>query len=120
MRDKVFIQTPTNWLGIFIKLLALAVLVAATNFGFFDRITLLYAADRWVTFFFYLAMWGVSLTALIIAAFQPNQAVRILWALLLSLSASEAFMSTSLSDSNLTVFEALSLWVAKHEASRGM
>ncbi|VAV96404.1 hypothetical protein MNBD_ALPHA08-730 [hydrothermal vent metagenome] len=120
MRDKVFIQTPTNWLGIFIKLLALAVLVATTNFGFFDRITLLYAAERWVTFFFYLAMWGVSLTALIIAAFQPNQAVRILWALLLSISASAAFMYTSISGSNLTVFDALSLWVAKHEASRAM
>ncbi len=120
MRDKVKMQTPTNWLGISLKLLALLALVAATNFGFVKRIDLLYSSERWFTLVFYIAMWGVSLLALAIAAFQPNKTVRMAWALLLSVSASVAYMYTSISGSDLSVFDALSLWTAKHEAGRAM
>lgn len=120
MRNQVFVQKPTNWLGIFIKFLALIALVVVTNFGFSDRIIALHAAERWFTLVFYLGMWGVSLVALIIAAFQPNKSLRIAWALLLSVSASIAYMYTSISGSGLSVFDALSLWTAKHEAGRAL
>ncbi len=118
MRNKVFIQKPTNWRGIAIKLMAILALIAVTNFGFFDRIKLLYASDRWFTLIFFLGMWGVSVAALIIASFQPKKIVRMAWAGLLSVSAGIAFMYTSISGSDLSVFDALSLWTAKHEAHR--
>ncbi len=120
MRDKVLAQEPTNWRGIAIKFLALAVLLVATNFGFSERVALLYAAGRWFTLVFYLGMWGVGVVALIIAAFQPNKIVRLIWALLLSVSASTAFMYTSVSGSDLSVFDALSLWVVRFETGRAM
>lgn len=118
MRDKVYIQHATNWRGIIIKLLALSVLILTTNFGFFDRFVLLVAADRMFTLVFYVGIWAVSLGAIIIAAFQPSSTVRTAWALLLSISAVAAYMYTTISGSNLTVFDALSLWTARHEADR--
>jgi len=124
MRGKVIVQKPTNWptswFGISLKLVALVALVAATNTGFFERIELLLAAERWTTLFPYIAIWAISLLALIIAAFQPSQTVRLIWALLLSISASTAFMYASVSGSDLTVFDALSLWVVRHETGRAM
>lgn len=120
MRKTVFIQKPTNWLGVTIKLVALLVLVGVTNSGFFERITLLYQSARWFTLIFYLAIWGVSIGALMIAAFQPNKKVRMVWALILSVSASVAYMYSSISGSDLSVFDALSLWTAKHEAGRAV
>lgn len=120
MRDKIFIQKPTNWVGVTIKLVALLILVGITNAGFFERITLLYWSERWFTLTFYLGIWAVSVGALIIAAFQPNKKVRLAWALLLSVSASAAYMYTTISGSDLSVFDALSLWTAKHEAGRAM
>ena len=73
MRGNVYIQQPTNWFGVFLKALAIVALVGFTNFGFFDRFELLYASQRWFTLAFYLAMWGTSFGALLIAAFQPNK-----------------------------------------------
>lgn len=120
MRDKIYIQHATNWRGIAIKMLALTVLLVTTNFGFFDRFELLYASDRWFTLVFYVGIWAVSLGAIIIAALQPSASVRTAWALLLSISAAVAYMYTSISGSNLSVFDALSLWTARHEADRAM
>ena len=120
MRDKIFIQKPTNWYGIAVKLLALAALVVATNFGFADRIKLLFVSERWFTLIFYLGIWAVSVGALVIAAFQPKKVVRMAWAGLLSVSAGIAFMFGSISGGDLSVFDALSLWTAKHEAHRAM
>jgi len=120
MRNRIYIQKPTNWIAIAIKVLALVALVVVTNYGFADRIKLLYATNRWFTLIFYLGIWGVSASALIIAAFQPKKAVRLGWALLLSTSAGVAFFYTSVSGSDLSVFDALSLWTAKHEAHRAL
>jgi lipid A ethanolaminephosphotransferase len=118
MRDRVYVGTPTNWTGVLIKLLAIVTLVAVTNFGFFDRVKLLYMSDRWFTLSFYAGVWAVSIGALVIASFQPDKTVRVAWALVLSVSASIAFMYTSVSGSDLSVFDALSLWAARHEAGR--
>ena len=120
MRNHIYIQKPTNWTAIAIKLLALAALVVVTNFGFSDRIQLLYATSRWFTLIFYLGIWGISVSALIVAALQPKKAVRLAWALLLSTSGAVAFFYTSVSGSDLSVFDALSLWTAKHEAHRAL
>lgn len=120
MRNKIYIQHATNWRGIAIKLLALLVLLITTNFGFLDRFELLYASDRWFTLVFYVGIWAVSLGAIVIAALQPSSNVRLAWALLLSVSAAAAYLYTSVSGSNLSVFDALSLWTARHEADRAM
>lgn len=118
MRNAVYVQQPTNWRGVAIKLLALAVLVAVTNFGFYDRMKLLYLHDRWFTMVFYVGIWATSIGALLIASFQPNKTARLLWGFLLSFSAAAGFMYTQISGTDLSVFDALSLWVAKHEAGR--
>ncbi len=120
MRDSVYIQQPTNWVGVAIKILAIVGLVGLTNFGFYDRVELLYMSQRWFTLVFYLGMWGASFLALFIAALQPNKYVRLAWAALLSVSATTAYMYTSVSGSDLSVFDALSLWTARHEAGRAL
>ena len=118
MRESVYVQEPTNWVGILIKVLAIIGLVGFTNFGFYDRIELLYMSSRWFTLVFYLGMWATSFIALFIAAFQPNKYVRLIWAVLLSVSATTAYIYASISGSDLSVFDALSLWAARHEAGR--
>ena len=120
MLERRLIQHPTNWSIFAVKLVALMVLVVATNFGFFDRVSLLFASERWFTLVFYLGMWSISVVALVIAAFQPKKIVRLAWAGLLAFSTSVAFMYTYISGSDLSVFDALSLWTAKHEAHRAL
>ena len=111
---------PADWLSLAIKMTAIAALVLFTNFGFQDRLELLIANDRWFTFVFYNLVWIMSLGAIVIAAFQPAQPVRLFWAFALSFSCAAGFAYTRISGSSLTVFDILSLWVARHEAGRAM
>jgi len=107
-----------NWLGVAAKASAVAVFIIFTNFGFLDRISLLVQNGRWATLLPYLAVWAICVAALYVAAFQPRFSIRLLWAVPIALSTALAWGYFEASKSDLNVFDVVSLWSARHEASR--
>lgn len=107
-----------RWAGFGVKLGALALFVYLTNFGFAERVALLRGSHRWGTLLPFIGVWGLSLAAILLAAFQPKRWIRAFWAGLLAFSSSIAYVYRLASGSELTVFDALSLWGARHEVNR--
>lgn len=101
-----------------VKLAALAAFLLWTNGGFLQRIVLLQGQHRLGTLIAFAGLWGVSLVALLIAAFQPNRWLRLGWAIVIGLTTAVGFAYHRASGSELGVLDALSLWNARHEASR--
>ena len=104
--------------GVAAKVLAVAAFIIVTNFGFLDRVSLLAQNGRWATLLPFLAVWGLCVAALYVAAFQPRFSVRALWAIPIALSTACAWSYFEASKSDLNVFDVVSLWSARHEASR--
>ncbi len=100
------------------RILALAAFVIFTNDGFLSRVMLLHDQGRLVTLVGFVGMWALSLVALAIAAFQCNVWVRCFWAIVIALTAAAGFAYRHASGSELGIFDALSLWNARHEAAR--
>ena len=101
-----------------VKIAALAAFLLWTNGGFLQRIALLQAQHRWVTLIGFAGLWGLSLVALLIAAFQGNRWLRIFWAAVIGITTAVGFAYHRASGSDLGVLDALSLWNARHEATR--
>lgn len=95
-------------------------LVSLTNHGFFHRVERLLYQDKWLVLTIFIAMWGLSLLALILAALQPNWLVRTFWAALIAISAAISYSFFLVSGTDLTVYDALSMWNARHEAGRAL
>ncbi len=106
------------WSGFAAKVLAVAGFVLLTNFGFLDRVSLLAQNSRWATLLPFLAVWAVCVAALYVAAFQPRLSIRALWAIPIAFSTACAWSYFEASKSDLNVFDVVSLWSARHEASR--
>lgn len=113
-------HTTHIWFIIALHLAALLCFASAVNFGFYDRVLLLINNGRHLTLVFFLGVWVVSFAALIVAALQPNTLVRGFWAFVISLSTAAGFGYQLLSASNITVYDVLSLWTARHEAGRAL
>lgn len=101
-----------------LRILALAAFVIFTNDGFLSRVMLLHDQGRLITLAGFIGMWGLSLVALLIAAFQSSVLVRCFWALIIAVTTAAGFAYRHASGSELGIFDALSLWNARHEAAR--
>ncbi|HZD92339.1 MAG TPA: hypothetical protein VE224_19770, partial [Pseudolabrys sp.] len=101
-----------------LKIAAIAAFVLWTNTGFFDRVDLLAGHHRWVTLIGFVGVWGLSLVALLVAAFQSNPWLRLFWALMIAFSTAVGFAYHRASGSDFGVLDAITLWNAKHEADR--
>jgi lipid A ethanolaminephosphotransferase len=101
-----------------LKIAAIALFVLWTNTGFLDRIELLIGQARWVTLVGFVGVWGMSLIALLAAAFQSNYWLRFFWAVVIAFTTAVGFAYHRASGSDFGVLDALTLWNAKHEASR--
>ena len=98
--------------------LLIAIFIATTNFGFWQRVQLLFDNGRFKTLLPFLVIWAVAIIATIVAAFQPKFWVRALWAAVIAASSAVAWGYHHASQSELNVFDMLSLWNARHEAGR--
>lgn len=107
-----------SMLALALKIAAIVAFVLWTNEGFVQRIVLLIGQQRWVTLGGFVGMWGLSLLALLVAAFQPHRLLRYGWAVVIALTTAVAFAYHRASGSEFGVFDALSLWNARHEAGR--
>lgn len=101
-----------------LKIAAIAAFVLWTNTGFVDRVILLAGHHRWVTLTGFVGVWSLSLLALLIAAFQSNRWLRFSWALIIGLTTAVGFAYHRASGSDFGVLDAITLWNAKHEATR--
>ena len=101
-----------------LKIAALLAFLLWTNGGFLQRIALLQGQQRWVTLIGFAGLWGLSLAALVVAAFQSHRGVRIFWAAVIGFTTAVGFAYHRASGSELGVLDALSLWNARHEATR--
>lgn len=97
---------------------ALAAFVLFTNDGFIQRIVLLVEQGRFGTLAGFVGVWMLALVALVVAALQPNLWLRSFWALVLALTSAAGFAYHRASGSDLGIFDAISLWNARHEAAR--
>ncbi len=100
------------------KSAGLLIIFMATSHGFFGRAHLLIGQQRYTTLLFYVGLWIVSLGALFIAAFQPRRGIRLFWAAMIAAATTFGWFYHLISGNSLSVFNALSLWVARHEATR--
>ncbi len=101
-----------------LKIAAIAAFVVWTNTGFFDRVDLLAGHHRWVTLIGFVGVWGLSLLAILAAAFQSHRWLRIFWALVIAFTTAVGFAYHRASGSDFGVLDAITLWNAKHEATR--
>lgn len=90
-----------------LRILALAAFVIFTNDGFLSRVMLLHDQGRLITLAGFIGMWGLSLVALLIAAFQSSVLVRCFWALIIAVTTAAGFAYRHASGSELGIFDAL-------------
>ncbi len=119
-RGDVKYRVSANWRGILLKLALLFAFVVATNAGFTDRFRLLYGVGRYTTLIPWLIIWAMSFGAIVIAAFQPSRVVRLFWAVVMSLSTALGTGYALASGSDMSVFDVLTLWNARHEGGRAL
>ena len=104
--------------AILLKLLFLSAFIALTNFGFVQRSGLLIERERWGALAVYLFIWALAIGATFVASLQPRWIWRLSWAVILAVSTTCAFGYYSISGSEMTVYDVVSLWNARHEAGR--
>jgi glucan phosphoethanolaminetransferase (alkaline phosphatase superfamily) len=104
---------PRTVAAICVKLTMIAAFVTMTNFGAGDRVQNLIVHGRFTTLVPFLGIWGLAITALLIAAFQPRLTTRLFWAVPLTLSSTAAWVYFEASRADLSVFDILSLWASR-------
>jgi lipid A ethanolaminephosphotransferase len=107
-------------IALVLRLVLIAGYIVLTNPGVMARVLLLQNQGRWVTLIFFVGMWGLSLAALLIVALHRNVWVRGAWAAVIALAAAIGFAYQKASGTEFSVFDAISLWSARHEAGRAM
>ena len=109
-----------NLLALLLRLAAIAGFVALTNPGVVQRVLLLQEQGRWTTLVLFLGVWGLSLAALLIVALHRRLWVRGLWAAVIASATAVGFAYQKASGTEFGIFDAISLWSARHEAGRAM
>ena len=118
--SKWSIHVPKTLFHGLVATVALCTIVLVTNIGFVSRVGLLIGQERLFTLVIYVAIWGMALGAMLIAAMQPDRLVRLFWATVIATSTAVGQLYYFASGSELSVFDVVSLWSARHETGRAM
>lgn len=102
------------------KTLMIALFVGLTNEGVISRLILLMAQDRYITAVMFLGVWALCLISLFLAAFQPKFRWRLVWAAVIGIASFTGFTYFLVSQSQLTIFDIVSLWAAKADTGRAL
>lgn len=114
---RAWLRQGTN-AAIFLKIALIGVFVFATNAEFWDRLEHFFDRALWLKLTAFLGIWGLALFAIFVAAFQPRLSVRLLWAAAITGSTAITWGYYHASGSQLSIYDVLSLWEARHEAGR--
>lgn len=104
--------------AIWLKILLISAFVLLTNYGVVDRVELLMVQERWVTLAGFAFIWILGVLAIVVAALQPRWSWRLVWATIFAVSTACSVGYYSISGSDFTVFDVVSLWNARQEAGR--
>jgi glucan phosphoethanolaminetransferase (alkaline phosphatase superfamily) len=98
------------------KISLVVALIALTNTDFPSRIALLLEQGRTGVIAVTLGIWAIALACLMAAALHPSKLVRGAWAFLMALSAAALLGYSAAAKTDLTIFDVLVLWDARHDA----
>ena len=104
------------------QLAALAAILIITNPGVIERLDVLLTMNErwWLMVPIFLALWAAGLVALAATIMLPNLWVRAFWAFIIALSGAVGFGFYLVSETELSIFDVVSLWNARHEAGRAL
>jgi glucan phosphoethanolaminetransferase (alkaline phosphatase superfamily) len=101
-----------------LKLTLLAIFFYLNSHGAVQRVELLTINDRYVTLTAFLVIWVMCVGSLFLVAFHRTFWIRFFWATLFAVASFFSYIYLTVSGSNLSVHDAISLWGVRHEAGR--
>lgn len=104
----------------FLKIAGLVTILFMTNQGIFDRMVIILDQARPAALLLFIGLWGISVAAIFITAFHKRLLVRLFWATVITLGTIGGYAYFRISGSQLTVFDVVSLWSARHEADKAL
>ena len=104
----------------FLKIAGLATILFMTNQGVFGRMVIILDQARPAALLLFIGLWGISVAAVFITAFHKRLWIRLFWATVITLGTIGGYAYFRLSGSQLTVFDVVSLWSARHEADKAL
>jgi glucan phosphoethanolaminetransferase (alkaline phosphatase superfamily) len=104
--------------AIFLKTALIGIFVFATNSEGWDRIGYFFDRALWAKLVVFLCIWGIAIFAIFFGAFQPRLPMRLLWAAVITVSTAVTWGYFHASGSQLSIYDVLSLWEARHHAGR--
>ncbi len=116
------ISPRARWALFGVQLAALAAVLVITNPGVVERLhVMLTMSERWWLIVpIFLALWAAGLAALAATMLLPNFWARAFWAFVIALSGAIGFGFYLVSQTELSIFDVVSLWNARHEAGRAL
>lgn len=109
-----------GWWPAVIKVMAVCAVVSATNPGALKRILMQLDAPNYPSFVIHLVIWLVAGFALWTIMFERSSGWRLLGAVLVGLSTSLSWGFRTASKIELSVFDGVALWEARHEAGNAL
>jgi glucan phosphoethanolaminetransferase (alkaline phosphatase superfamily) len=94
------------------------VVIAATNLEVPQRVELLLVQDRSGALLITGAFWGLALISLFVILAHPNALTRLFWACVVGVGGAVAWGFQHAAKLELSIFDILSFWDARHEVGR--
>jgi drug/metabolite transporter superfamily protein YnfA len=101
-----------------IQLALVAAIVALTNAEVPQRVELLLFQDRPGTLMVTAVFWGLAALSMLAILAHPSPMVRLFWAVVVSVSGAVAWGFQDAAKLELSIFDFLSFWEARHEVGR--
>jgi glucan phosphoethanolaminetransferase (alkaline phosphatase superfamily) len=112
-------QTVTTWWAA-LQAGAIAAIIAQTNIELPSRAMLLVEQSRYGTLLTTFAVWAVAALAIIIVVTEPRNPLRLFWGIVLALGGAIAWGFQQAASLELSVFDLLGFWEARHETGNAM
>ena len=116
------ISSRARWALFSAQLAALVAILVITNPGVVERLDVILTMNErwWLMVPIFLALWAAGLVALAATMLLPNIWARAFWAFVIALSGALGFGFYLVSETELSIFDVVSLWNARHEAGRAL
>jgi glucan phosphoethanolaminetransferase (alkaline phosphatase superfamily) len=103
-----------------LRILAIFVVLAVTNPGVPERIIILAGKGNWALIVVFVFLWMLAAATLLIVVLLPKFWARGFWGLAIAASTAAGYCFYLASQTELSIFDAVSMWSARHEAGRAM
>ncbi len=101
-----------------VKCALLIALLVLTNYGLGTRLSVILEGRKYVVLAVLAVIWGLSVLAVLAAAFHPRWPVRLAWAIPIALSSAFAYGYFAAQGAEFFVFDLMNFWTSRHEMGR--